>query len=323
MKILVTGASGFVGKAFCHEFADRINHPQSHQIFAAARSPSILADLPPSTRLIPITTLADLSLADSILNQIDCVVHLAARVHQMKDTAADPLAAFRAINTEATCDLARAAAQAGVKRFIYLSSIKVNGEQTAPGKPFTPDDLPTPTDPYAISKYEAELGLQRLAAETGMEVVIIRPPLVYGPGVKANFLTLMRSLYKGIPLPLGGIQNRRSLVALPNLVDLIITCLRHPAAANQIFLVSDNEDLSTPELLRRLAVALGTSARLIPLPASWLWLLATMVGQRALAQRLCSSLQVDIHKTQARLGWVPPISVNDALKATAHHWRSL
>lgn len=250
----------------------------------------------------------------------EVVVHTAARVHVMQDFAVDPLAEFRRVNVEGTVNLARQSAASGVKRFIFISSIKVNGEGTRYGEPFTAEDLPQPVDSYGISKHEAEEQLRRLAAETGMEVVIIRPPLVYGPGVKANFLSMMRWLYKGIPLPLGAINNRRSLVALDNLVDLIVTCIDHPAAANQTFLAGDGEDLSTTELLRRMGAALGRPARLIPVPPALLSAGATMLGKRAVSQRLLGSLQVDISKTRALLGWTPPVSVDEALRKTAAHF---
>jgi UDP-glucose 4-epimerase len=235
----------------------------------------------------------------------------------MHDTAADPLTAFRAVNVEGTLNLARQAAAAGVKRFVFVSSVKVNGEATLPGQPFTADDAPAPLDAYGISKMEAEQALREIALQTGMEVVIIRPPLVYGPGVKANFAAMMRWLQRGVPLPLGAIHNQRSLVALDNLVDLIVTCLTHPAAANQTFLVSDGEDVSTTELLRRMGRAMGRPARLIPVPVSWLKLAAALVGKRDVAQRLCGSLQVDIEKTRRLLGWTPPLTLDQGLKKAA------
>ncbi|EAW46692.1 SDR family oxidoreductase [Nodularia spumigena CS-584] len=318
MNILITGANGFVGQAICHQL---VHTPQTNLIFAAVRSGQSQVNLSYPIQTVEIASLDDLNQRQDILARVDCIIHLAARVHQMKDTAADPLAAFRAINTEATLNLARQAAQHGVKRFIYLSSIKVNGEKTTPGCPFTADDTPAPQDPYGISKAEAEIQIRELSAETGLEVVIIRPPLVYGPGVKANFLSMMRWLDKGFPLPLGAIHNRRSLVALPNLVDLIINCLTHPAAANQTFLVSDNEDLSTTDLLRRMSNALGKPAWLLPIPVQWLEFTASLLGKKAVAQRLCSSLQLDIHKTQTLLNWTPPISVDEALQYTARHFR--
>lgn len=319
MKGFLTGATGFVGSALLNKFlVGKVN------VIAMVRNESIA--LPPHIK----TVVEDLGILSdeipgqarndsllSVLKDVDVVVHAAARVHIMRDQAANPLAEFRRVNVEGTLNLARQAAEAGVRRFIYLSSIKVNGEQTLPGQSFTEDDLPAPLDPYGISKYEAEEGLRALVAETGMEVVIIRPVLVYGPGVKANFLRMMRWLHKGVPLPLGAIHNRRSLVALDNLVDLIVTCLDHPAAANQTFLVSDGEDLSTTELLRRMGLALGRPARLIPVPVSLLTAGAALLGRRDMAQRLSGSLQVDISKAQTLLAWKPPISVDEGLRRTA------
>jgi nucleoside-diphosphate-sugar epimerase len=245
------------------------------------------------------------------------VVHAAARVHVMNEIASDALAEFRKVNVEGTLRLAKRAAESGVKRFIFISSIKVNGESTLPGKPFKADDTPAPVDPYGISKHEAEQALRQLARETGMEVVIIRPPLVYGPGVKANFLSMLRWLNKGIPLPLGAIRNQRSLVAIGNLVDLIITCIDHPAAANQTFLVSDGQDLSTTQLLRRLGNALGKKARLLPLPEWLLVAAAAVLRKQSVAQRICGSLQVDISKNRELLGWMPPINMDEAMRQTA------
>ncbi|TDX32160.1 nucleoside-diphosphate-sugar epimerase [Modicisalibacter xianhensis] len=251
------------------------------------------------------------------LRDCSAVVHCAARVHVMDDTEADPLAAFRSANVQGTLNLARQAAQAGVARFVFISSIKVNGEQTTRDTFFTAEDEPAPRDPYGISKLEAERGLFVLAEETGMEVVIIRPPLVYGPGVRANFASMMRWLDKGVPLPFGAIHNRRSLVARSNLVDLIMTCLEHPAAANQVFLAGDGEDLSTTQLLHRVGQALGKPARLLPIPIKLLEIAAGVAGKHAIAQRLCGSLRVDISKTQKLLGWRPQVSVDQALNETA------
>jgi UDP-glucose 4-epimerase len=251
------------------------------------------------------------------IETVDAVVHLAARVHVMQETTADPLAEFRRVNVQGTMNLARQAASAGVRRFVFVSSIKVNGEATQLGRPFMADDAPAPLDAYGVSKMEAEQGLREIASQTGMEVVIIRPPLVYGPGVKANFAAMMRWLKRGVPLPLGAIYNQRSLVALDNLVDLIVTCLTHPAAANQTFMVSDGEDVSTTELLRRMGQAMGHPARLLPVPASWLKVAAGLVGKGDVAQRLCGSLQVDISKTRELLGWVPPVSLDEGLRRAA------
>ena len=254
------------------------------------------------------------------LTGVTSVVHTAARVHVMKDQTADPLAEFRRVNVAGTLNLARQASAAGVKRLVFVSSIKVNGEQTQIGQPFTEKDVARPLDPYGISKYEAEEGLRRIAKETGMEVVIIRPVLVYGPGVKGNFLSMMRWLHKGIPLPFGAINNARNLVALDNLVDLIITCLHHPSAANQIFLVSDGEDISTTQLLQYTASAMRVKSRLIPVPASIIQVVAKLLGKGEVAQRLCGNLQVDISKAHQLLGWTPPISASEGLRRTVESY---
>jgi UDP-glucose 4-epimerase len=252
---------------------------------------------------------------------MDVIVHAAARVHVMNDQALDPLEAFRAVNVKGTLKLAEQAASAGVRRFVFLSSIKVNGESTTTNDAYSPDTAPAPSDPYGVSKMEAELGLKAIAERTGMEVVIIRPVLVYGPGVKANFLKMMQWLDKSVPLPFGAIRNSRSLVAVDNLVDLIVLCMEHPAAANQTFMVSDGEDLSTSELLRRMARALDKPARLVPVPVWILCLGARLVGKSDLSQRLCGSLRVDISKTREVLGWKPLVSVDSALKETAIHFQ--
>jgi nucleoside-diphosphate-sugar epimerase len=248
------------------------------------------------------------------LKDVDTVVHLAAKVHDIGADGAGSLTAYRVINTAGTTNLARQAASAGVSRFVFLSSVKVNGEE---GR-FTESDPPSPVDPYAVSKHEAELELQRIANTTDMGTVIIRPPLVYGPGVGANFRMLMRSVASGIPLPLGGIDNRRSFVGLDNLADFILTCVKHPSAANETFFVSDGEDLSTSELLRRVALAIQKPSRLIPVPRPILMGAAILLGKRASMQRLLGTLQVDISKARARLGWSPPVSVDDELRRAAN-----
>lgn len=311
MKILVTGASGFVGSAVvdklvvCPEFSLRVAVRQLNHHF------------PSNVDVGQVSGLFSDTVWGAALQGVDVVIHAAARVHVMHDAVTDPLVEYRRVNVEGTLSLARQASAAGIRRFIFISSIKVNGEGTTLGNPYRADDQPAPVDPYGVSKMEAERGLQQLAAETGMEVVIIRPPLVYGPGVKANFQTMMWWLNKGFPLPLGAIYNKRSLVSLDNLVDLIVTCVDHPAAANQIFLAGDGEDLSTTELLQRMSKALGKPARLIPVPVRLLELGAKLLGKRAMAQRLCGSLQVDISKTREVLGWTPPISVDEGLRRAA------
>lgn len=313
-RALVTGANGFVGQPLC---AEMLAH--NWRVVAAVRRS---CQLPVGVELETVGAIdGETNWIDALNGVVNVVIHLAARVHVMNDELEDPLAEFRRVNVDGTMRLASQAAQVGVKRFIFLSSVKVNGEQTKLGAPFAADQQPNPEDSYGISKMEAEEGLRTLAKETGMEVVIIRSPLVYGPGVKANFLAMMRWLKRGVPLPIGAVTgNRRSLVALDNLVDLIVTCLDHPAAANQIFMVSDDESLSTAALLRRMGEALGGPAHLVPVPVSLVQLGATLLGKRDIAQRLCGSLEVDISKTRELLGWKPPISVDEGLRRTAVHW---
>ncbi len=315
--ILITGATGFVGGALLRRLAAE---ESAYRVRAAVRrvggvwpegvEPVVVADLDAATDWrIP-------------LAGVEVVVHMAARVHIMNDGSADPVAEFRRVNVEGTRRLARQAAEAGVKRFIYMSSIKVNGEFTEPGCPFTNADVPAPADPYGISKHEAEQALWHVAAETGMEVVVIRPPLVYGPGVKANFGSMMRWLARGVPLPFAGVSsNRRSLVALDNLVDLVVVCLGHPAAAHQTFLVSDGEDISTADLMRRMGRALGRPSRVFYMPLLWLKWGAVVLNKPGLYQRLCGSLQLDIERTRQMLDWSPPLSVDEGLRRAAEGLR--
>ena len=251
------------------------------------------------------------------MHERDTVIHLAARVHIMNDTATDPLHSFREINTTGTLRLAEAAANAGVHRFIFLSSIKVNGEFTT-DRPFDESMQAAPQDPYAISKHEAEQGLHKIADETGMEVVIIRPPLIYGPGVKANFLRLLGWIDRGIPLPLAGIRNQRSLLALDNLIDFLVTCLDHPSAANETFLISDGEDLSTADLAQRIAQQMERTSRLFSFPQPLLKFGATLLGKKPVVDRLTNSLQIDSNKARQLLQWQPPVSVDEAIARTVN-----
>lgn len=316
--ILVTGANGFVGSALIERLV-----AEGMPVRVTVRTPVMASVLRAKYPQVDVATIGEIGPATAwrdVLEACAAVVHLAARVHVMRDEATDPLTEFRVVNVDGTLNLARQAAKAGVRRFIYLSSIKVNGEGTLPGQFFTEQDIPVPLDPYGISKYEAEEGLRKIAQQTNMELVIIRPSLVYGPGVKANFLNMMRWLHRGVPLPFGAIHNRRSLVALDNLVDFIVACLDHPAAANQTFLVSDGEDISTTDLLRRMAVALNVPARLFPVPQNLLEAGFKAVGESALARRLCGSLQLDITKARTVLSWYPPVSVNEGLRRTAAHF---
>ena len=311
MLTLVTGPSGFVGTGLIQHL---LRDP-AQQVVAAYRSTA--ARRFDRVEAIQVGELAAHTDWRKALVGVDTVVHLAARVHVMHDTVDEPLAAFRRVNVDGSLRLGAQAAAAGVRRFVYVSSIKVNGEATTSGQPFRAGDEPRPHDPYGVSKHEAELGLRQLAGATGMELVVVRPPLVYGPGVRANFRSMMGWLKRGIPLPFGAIDNRRSLVALDNLCDLLVTCTRHPAAAGQTFLAGDGEDVSTTQLLARLGEALGHAARLVPLPPALLRTMFGALGKADISQRLFSSLQVDISATRDRLGWQPPISLDEGLRRAA------
>ncbi|MFR0688326.1 UDP-glucose 4-epimerase family protein [Enterobacterales bacterium AE_CKDN230030158-1A_HGKHYDSX7] len=310
MKVLLTGASGFVGQGVLA----RLRQENDVQVRVAQRG--VAAHWPAGVEVVHIEGLSAAQSWAQALHGVDAVIHCAARVHVMDEQAADPLAEFRAVNVEATRHLAQEAAAAGVKRFVFVSSIKVNGEETAPGQPFTADAIARPQDPYGQSKLEAEQALFAVAGKTALEVVVVRPPLVYGPGVRANFASLMRAVQRRLPLPFGAIDNRRSLVARDNLVDLLVLCARHPAAAGQVFLVSDGEDLSTAQLCRRLGKALGVRPCLVPVPTGLLRLLGRLTGRSQQVQRLLGSLQVDMSSTRGRLGWVPPVRVEQAFLET-------
>ena len=306
MKILVTGSNGFIGRAFCIEAASR-----GFGVRAASR---FFSSSPENNDCVAVGSIdANTNWSDA-LKDCDVVVHLAARAHVMNETSHDPLMEFRKVNVEGTLNLARQAIAMGLRRFIYISSIGVNGAETCVA-PFGVMDEPTPHSDYALSKYEAELGLRKLASETGIELVIIRPPLVYGPNTPGKFGALMRWLQRGVPLPLGAVtQNRRSLLALDNLVDFILTCVQHPKAMNQIFLVSDGVDLSTTELLQKMGQAMNRPVRLLPVPARFLVFTANLFGKRATAQSLMGSLQVDVSQTYEVLNWSPPVSVDEGLR---------
>jgi len=307
IKTLVTGSSGYLGKAVF----ERLQQIPYIKPFGTTRHQT--SSYSPNN-LIFLPDIGENSDFTQITKGIDVIIHTAARVHLMQDDAADPLAEYRKINRDGTLNLARQASANGVKRFIFISSIKVNGERTKENHLFTADDIAAPEDAYAISKYEAEQALLTLAKDTNMQLVIIRPPLIYGYGVKGNFAKLINWIERRISLPLGAIYNKRSFIALDNLVDLIVNCIDHPVAANQIFLASDGEDLSTTELLRRLAKAAGVPSRLLPIPEAILNITLSILGKKGMAQRLLSSLQIDISKTQKLLNWKPPISVDEGLR---------
>ncbi len=310
--VLVTGASGFVGSAVVRQQAQHGWPVRAAVRRVAAGSASVPTA---ATEVVQVGDLAADTDWRAALQGMQAVVHCAARVHVLRETSSDPLAEFRRVNVAGTLALARQAVQAGVRRFVFISSIGVNGAETQV-LPFSADDVPAPHSPYAVAKHEAELALQALAADTGLELVVIRPPLVYGPGAPGNFARLVGAVRRGLPLPLGAVHNLRSLVALPNLADLVTTCLAHPAAAGQTFLVSDGEDISTTALLRAVGLELGRPARLVPVPAALLARAARLLGQPQLAQQLFGSLQVDIGKTRALLGWAPVVSLSQALQLT-------
>lgn len=318
-RILITGATGFIGSALSRGLLEA-GHPIRGVVRPSAGAPHRAA---PESANFDWVVLHDRSTereTNEALQGVQIVVHLAARVHIMVDDASNPLQEFRRVNVDWTERLARAAASQGVHRFVYVSSIKVNGEQTV--VPFTEQDPPKPRDPYGVSKWEAEQALARVSTQTGMETVVVRSPLVYGPGVRGNFLQLLNILRQGIPLPLAGIRNQRSLVYIGNLVDALTRCVHDPRAAGRTYLVRDGEDLSTPELVRRLAVAMRSRVCLWSCPTSFLYWMGQVTGKREIIDRLVGSLQVNSSKIQTELDWDPPFTVDAGLSETAAWFRT-
>lgn len=309
MRIAVTGATGFIGKALCFDLSAR-----NYSVVALIRSQATCFD---SAKFIvsPVGEVNKMTNWVNSLKGVDCVVHCAALTNVVGKL--DTLAAYRAINVDGTRQLAEQAVQAGVKRLVYLSSIKVNGEESPSGLSFNISDALKPESEYGISKWEAEQALRQIAVQTGIEIVIIRPPLVYGPEVKGSFRSILKLLSYGIPLPLGAVENKRSFVNVENLIDLIVRCIQHPAAANRTFLVSDGEDLSTTNLLIRLSNALNKPANLFPCSTALLQIISRLLGQTASTQRLLGNLQVDISETRELLNWNPPVSVDEGFRKTA------
>jgi nucleoside-diphosphate-sugar epimerase len=313
--VLVTGANGFVGKALCRGLLESGYAPR-----AGLRTPAPWLELRAATPgLTEFAVVGDLGANPNLegaFENVAVVVHLAARVHMMNDVTAEALKEYRRVNVSGTRALACAAAAQGVRRMVFVSTVKVNGEST-PRRPYIEEDPPAPQDPYGVSKWEAEEALRSVAAKTGLEIVIVRPPLVYGPGVRANFLRLMSLVARGIPLPLPDTKNRRSLIGVGNLADFLLHCVSHPEAVNQTFLVSDGEDVSTRELVARLSLALGRSARFLPVPVFAVRLAAQLTGKNAAIDRLFGSLAVNSDKARQRLGWKPPLTLDGGLAATA------
>jgi len=308
MNILVTGANGFVGKAVCAEANLR-----NLQLVGAVRHNKKLST---DVKVIEVGEINERTNWQHALIDCNVVIHLAARVHVMQESSHNPLAEFRQVNLAGTLNLARQAIKAGVKRFIFVSSIKVNGENTPPEAPFTADDIANPQDAYGRSKYEAEQALLALSAETGLEIVIIRPPLIYGASVKANFKSLMKLAQLNIPLPFGVVNNKRSMVFIDNLVDFILLCTHHPSAANQTFLISDDDDVSITRLIQEIKEASGKRSLLIPVPQSWLRFVLQLIGKSSLSDRLLGNLQVDITKAKTLLNWKPPFTFEQGINKT-------
>ena len=310
MTVLVTGANGFVGRALVGRLAQG-----GHSVRATVRQCSGQERQEDGVEWLAVDNVGPDTNWSSVLRDVDAVVHLVARTHVIGSHDDRSLALYRRINVEGTRRLAEHAAIAGVQRFVFVSSIKVNGERTF-GRPFRSDDDPAPEDAYGISKREAEVALAAVATGSGMETVVVRPPLIYGPGVKGNFSRLMRLVAKGFPLPLGSVKNRRSMVALANIVDLLVRCVEEPKAGNRLFLVSDGESLSVPELIRSIAAAMGRRSRLLPAPPAALRLLGRIARRGREFERLIGSLEVDDTETRKLLDWQPPMPVGDAIRLT-------
>jgi UDP-N-acetyl-alpha-D-quinovosamine dehydrogenase len=314
MNVLVTGSNGFIGRALCKRMI-----VEGYQVRGAVRNATQMTALPSGVEAFQVGNICSETNWSKALNGINGIIHLASRVHVMRENTADPVVAIREVNVNGTKYLAQQAVEASVKRFVYLSTVKVNGEGKATS--YTEKDKPEPMDPYAVSKCESEKLLHAVAYETGLEVVIIRSPLVYGPRVKANFLRLLELAESGIPLPLKSLNNRRSLIYLGNLVDAIITCMKHPNAAGQTYFVSDNEDVSTPTLMRRMGSALKRPARLFHCPSGVLKVAGRLAGKATEMERLIGSLTVDISKIIHELDWAPPFSMTRGLRETGEWYR--
>jgi nucleoside-diphosphate-sugar epimerase len=317
-RVLVTGANGFVGQHLCAALT-----AQGYKVLGAVRPAADVSHLASlrGLELLPVASYDDAASYAWRLRDLDAVVHLAARVHVMREKAPDPLAEFRHVNVETTRALANAAAGAGVRRFIYVSSVKVNGESTG-ARPFEADDAPGFVDAYGQSKWEAEETLREVASARGMEWSVVRPPLVYGPGVRGNFLALMQLLRRGLPLPLGAVKNSRSMVNVFNLVDLLRTMIEHPDAAGQRFLVKDGEDVSTSQLVRSISAGMMRHARLVPVPTRLLVAAGRLLGRGEAIDRLCSSLVLNTEKTARELGWSAPVSFTSGIGRTCE-WFNL
>jgi nucleoside-diphosphate-sugar epimerase len=308
-RVLITGANGFIGTNLCKRLSGENFH------VCGAIRPGKSSFLPERVEAVPIKSIDGDTDWKNILENIHTVVHLAARVHVMKDSVSNPFDEYRKTNVMGSERLAQTAAECGVKRFIFMSSVKVNGEENV--RAYNEGDAPFPKDSYGISKMIAENRLRDIASKTGMELVILRPPLVYGPGVKSNFLYLIKTVHKGRPLPLSKVYNRRSFIYIENLVDAVITCIKHPGAAGQTYFVSDDEDISTADLIRKIASALNKSPRIFPFPRLLLFTIGKIIGKGSSVERLIGSLTVDISKIRQELGWKPTVTMDCGLKETA------